>query len=496
MSEHRLEIPHDNAYVRVQFPCMPSASTMARVGGVANIVRATAADEDAADEQVLTFQMADSAFGPIVSSTRDTSGARLLLRVVADANGRVKPNVIGVVRTAFSFDGLADYLCEGAVDVHERAFPALDRRDFLNSDLEPLVLRPSWSLAGSDRPADLNLAAPPRPKARPAAAGAAGGDGADFTATRSVRGEAPQPQPPAVDPVLAESETFKRLSEMFAQRPVWSPRALQARFDWKEFDSAQYVAALAAVAYRFTGGPFRRQLVRYGYDPRLDPGAARYQSVDVRFRDDMIAVTQAYTAQIKQRDEQLLRNEELRIINDAHQQFNVQLVPSDSAANAGAEARFMAAANGVSPDVVKKAEAYRRTQMSYARKRLAQMNALEQVTFAQAPTMIFSLLPLEDLRAADPVVRDLLAKSQSSTFDARWGWLSQSTYDEIVAHLKARADAIMTGTAVAASPAEPSRKRNVDADAAAFVPDNYAVARPAHQQRASESKPVKKSRDE
>jgi len=41
---------------------------------------------------------------------------------------------------------------------------------------------------------------------------------------------------------------------------------------------------LPALAYYFTTGPWRNQWVRFGYDPRTDPTAAMYQTLDYRVR--------------------------------------------------------------------------------------------------------------------------------------------------------------------------------------------------------------------
>jgi len=68
---------------------------------------------------------------------------------------------------------------------------------------------------------------------------------------------------------------------MFQQKPIWSRIALAA-----QLASSSAVLALKAVlpvvAYYFTSGPWRSMWVRLGYDPRTDPRAKVYQSLDAR----------------------------------------------------------------------------------------------------------------------------------------------------------------------------------------------------------------------
>lgn len=47
-------------------------------------------------------------------------------------------------------------------------------------------------------------------------------------------------------------------------------------------DQLKYV--LPAAAYYFVNGPFRVMWVKFGYDPRKDPDAKIYQTLDFRMR--------------------------------------------------------------------------------------------------------------------------------------------------------------------------------------------------------------------
>ena len=41
---------------------------------------------------------------------------------------------------------------------------------------------------------------------------------------------------------------------------------------------------LPVVAYYFSSGPWRNQWIKYGYDPRKDQEAAKFQTLDYRLR--------------------------------------------------------------------------------------------------------------------------------------------------------------------------------------------------------------------
>ena len=63
--------------------------------------------------------------------------------------------------------------------------------------------------------------------------------------------------------------------------PVWSKNAMQAV---TRVPPSQLKFILPTVAYYFTTGPWRNQWVRFGYDPRRDCRAARFQTLDYRVR--------------------------------------------------------------------------------------------------------------------------------------------------------------------------------------------------------------------
>ncbi|XP_067002330.2 general transcription factor 3C polypeptide 5 [Anabrus simplex] len=74
---------------------------------------------------------------------------------------------------------------------------------------------------------------------------------------------------------------LKKISKLFAQRPIWSKNALMYH---TKYTTDQLKFLLPAVAYYFVTGPWRVMWVRFGYDPRKDPSARKYQTLDYRLR--------------------------------------------------------------------------------------------------------------------------------------------------------------------------------------------------------------------
>ncbi|XP_012262747.2 general transcription factor 3C polypeptide 5 [Athalia rosae] len=78
-------------------------------------------------------------------------------------------------------------------------------------------------------------------------------------------------------------QTFhlERVRKFFEQRPIWSKNALMYE---TKFTSEQLKILLPSVAYYFMTGPWRIMWVKLGYDPRKDPTARIYQTLDYRLK--------------------------------------------------------------------------------------------------------------------------------------------------------------------------------------------------------------------
>ena len=68
---------------------------------------------------------------------------------------------------------------------------------------------------------------------------------------------------------------------MFDRQPVWSKTALICSTGISK-ERVKFI--LPATAFYFITGPWRNQWVRLGYDPRKEPGAAMFQTLDYRVR--------------------------------------------------------------------------------------------------------------------------------------------------------------------------------------------------------------------
>ncbi|ESP04832.1 hypothetical protein LOTGIDRAFT_229926 [Lottia gigantea] len=79
---------------------------------------------------------------------------------------------------------------------------------------------------------------------------------------------------------LAEAKQV--VEEFFKERPIWSKNALRYRLDPKYLARLKFVLPL--VSYFMTTGPWRVLWVKFGYDPRTDPKAKIYQTLDFRRR--------------------------------------------------------------------------------------------------------------------------------------------------------------------------------------------------------------------
>ncbi|KAK7580381.1 hypothetical protein V9T40_001010 [Parthenolecanium corni] len=77
-------------------------------------------------------------------------------------------------------------------------------------------------------------------------------------------------------------EQIRHMKQLFSDRPVWTKSALECV---TRYPGMQLKYLLALNAYHFTSGPFRIAWVRFGYDPRKEPSARKYQILDYRLRN-------------------------------------------------------------------------------------------------------------------------------------------------------------------------------------------------------------------
>jgi len=91
------------------------------------------------------------------------------------------------------------------------------------------------------------------------------------------------PQPLNLPEFLKERGDFQLLKKLFDERPVWLKNVLMRESTkYLKYESFHiFKKCLSFLAYSFKDGPWKHTYVRYGYDPRGDPHAFKYQVIDV-----------------------------------------------------------------------------------------------------------------------------------------------------------------------------------------------------------------------
>ncbi|XP_026327848.1 general transcription factor 3C polypeptide 5 [Hyposmocoma kahamanoa] len=79
----------------------------------------------------------------------------------------------------------------------------------------------------------------------------------------------------------ALEEEFQIVKKLFEERPIWSQN--QIRYQTKiKLSSVKVILPCLSIYMR--NGPWRMMWIRFGYDPRKEPGARFYQTLDFRLR--------------------------------------------------------------------------------------------------------------------------------------------------------------------------------------------------------------------
>jgi len=95
--------------------------------------------------------------------------------------------------------------------------------------------------------------------------------------------------PPENTPDISTMDDFTRscvehLKSLFAERPIWTRRALVNNFPAHLHPMIRF--SMVHVAYMWRAGPWRDTCVTYGVDPRTDPKYRQYQSLFFQFEVD------------------------------------------------------------------------------------------------------------------------------------------------------------------------------------------------------------------
>ena len=103
-----------------------------------------------------------------------------------------------------------------------------------------------------------------------------------YTTGISFSDETPRAPSALVQATVVETDPlYLTMKERFAQRPVWTRKALFASLppgSYRTVDSVRHT--LPQLSYYFTNGPWRMCYIAYGYDPRATADARIYQVLD------------------------------------------------------------------------------------------------------------------------------------------------------------------------------------------------------------------------
>ncbi|BFZ20480.1 hypothetical protein BsWGS_23519 [Bradybaena similaris] len=94
-----------------------------------------------------------------------------------------------------------------------------------------------------------------------------------------------EPDPIAFDHLSKlpnQTDGLDALNKLFEKRPLWSKAALVAHLEKIHTTYLKYLLPL--VSYYFINGPWKNLWCKFGYDPRKDPTAKIYQTLDYRVR--------------------------------------------------------------------------------------------------------------------------------------------------------------------------------------------------------------------
>nr|KAG5712043.1 hypothetical protein BaRGS_020769 [Batillaria attramentaria] len=96
--------------------------------------------------------------------------------------------------------------------------------------------------------------------------------------------EHPLPHALEVADKFKETGLLEEVKKLFEIRPIWSKAAMRYHLRDHAGADSRLKFILPVVAYFFLSGPWRALWVKYGYDPRKDPSAKKYQIFDFRMR--------------------------------------------------------------------------------------------------------------------------------------------------------------------------------------------------------------------
>ncbi|XP_025114194.1 general transcription factor 3C polypeptide 5-like [Pomacea canaliculata] len=123
------------------------------------------------------------------------------------------------------------------------------------------------------------------------------------------------------------TELLDELKKLFEERPIWGKAGLRYRLRHNPSAEKHLKFVLPLVAYFFLNGPWRVLWVKYGYDPRKDPSAFKYQTVDFRLRHGP-ANEEVQARKLLARNSRFVRPKQPLNVEDSYE-LNIELLQKD-----------------------------------------------------------------------------------------------------------------------------------------------------------------------
>ncbi|XP_020175993.1 uncharacterized protein [Aegilops tauschii subsp. strangulata] len=299
-------LPRTEAFA-VHYPGYPSSPARAThtLGGLPAIAKVRSSDPGSRLE--LRFRPEDPDCHPTFGEPRASTG--LLLRLSRPKGGSAPPRaeVVARVRTAYHFDGMADF--QHVVPVHAAQVRKRKRLD-CPSVKDDLGTDKAGGLDMDD--GDVMMLVPPLFAIKDNPTNIALLPSTNALSKSMQRGVVRHRWEMDIEPTLAlpfniqavpkkvnwedhiprnssEWDSQMAVCKLFDERPVWPRQSLYERLldDGVHVSTSQFKSLLFKAGYYFSTGPFGKFWIKKEYDPRKDPESRIYQRIDFRMPPEL-----------------------------------------------------------------------------------------------------------------------------------------------------------------------------------------------------------------
>ncbi|XP_062200657.1 uncharacterized protein LOC133903345 isoform X3 [Phragmites australis] len=290
----------------VHYPGYPSSPARAAhtLGGLPAIAKVRSSDPGSRLE--LRFRPEDPYCHPAFGESRATTGLVLRLSRRKGAPAAPRAEVVARVRTAYHFEGMADF--QHVVPVH--AAQARKRKQSDSENDDETLRNKTGHLETDD--GDVMMLVPPLFSVKDRPTKIVLLPSSNAVSKSMLRGVVQQKWEMDVGPTLAlpfniqaapgkinwEDHVPKNsvdwdwqmaVCKLFDERPVWPRQSLYERLqdDRVHVSQSQFKRLLFRAGYYFSRGPFGKFWIRRGYDPRKDSESRIFQRIDFRMPPEL-----------------------------------------------------------------------------------------------------------------------------------------------------------------------------------------------------------------